>query len=197
MNKSILTTNEMGVIRKFAKEIAKDPYLVELISSLLCDIVKDGKNDFTDSSIDSVDDLDTDYEEDIPIPVVEFLKENVVKRGNRKTGNKKIRLARVCFFIDEIRANILKKINQPEEISCQDLAGYSQIFNMKYVKTNFTHVEKSNEIRLIIAVGLSDYDYNGLLSGMPEYIDTIYDFFKSASKSQVTNMIEAYKFIYF
>lgn len=197
MKNVVLPTDEMEVIREFAKEVIKKPYLVELIASLLCDIVKDGKIDFTDSSIDSVDDLDPDYEDDIPIPVVDFLKENVVKRGNRYSGNKKLRLARVCFFIDEIRANILKKINQPEEISCQDLAGYSQIFNMKYIKSNFSHVEKPNEIRLIIAVGLSDYDYNGLLSGMPEYIDTIYDFFKSASKSQLTNMIEAYKFIYF
>ena len=197
MKKSILTTDEMEKIRGLAKEISKSSYLVELISAILCDIVKSGIINITDSLVSSVEDLNPDYEDDIPVPVIEFLKENIVKRGNRQTGNKTVRLARVCFFIDEIRADILQKVKQSKDISCDDLAGYSGIFNMNYIKSNFSHVEKPNEIRLIIATALSDYDYNCLLSGMPDYIDALYDFFKQATKTQVKNIFEAYNFIYF
>ena len=175
MKNIILQPNEIEEIRKFAIQIADSPYLVDLIASLLYDIVKKGKNDITDSCISSIEGIDLKDEDEIPIPVVVFLKDNVVKRGRGST--KKVRLARINLFIEMIRKNVLQKIKSETKISCKEMAMYSEIFNMNYIKAHFSHVDDYNETRFVIAVGLGEEDYYGILEGSPEYIEKFYDFF--------------------
>lgn len=93
-----LQPNEIEEIRKFAIQIADNPHLVDLIASLLYDIAKKGKNDITDSSINSIEYLNLKDEDEIPVSIVVFLKDNVVKRG--RAGTKKVRLARINLFIE-------------------------------------------------------------------------------------------------
>lgn len=193
MKNIILQPNEIEEIRKFAIQIADSPYLVDLIASLLYDIVKKGKNDITDSCISSIEGIDKD-EDEIPVPVVVFLKDNVVKRGRGST--KKVRLARINLFIEMIRKNVLQKIKSETKISCKEMAMYSEIFNMNYIKAHFSHVDDYNETRFVIAVGLGEEDYYGILEGSPEYIDKFYEFFESSYTHQVKHLIEAYNFIY-
>ena len=193
MKNIILQPNEIEEIRKFAIQIADSPYLVDLIASLLYDIVKKGKNDITDSFISSIEGIDKD-EDEIPVPVVVFLKDNVVKRGRGST--KKVRLARINLFIEMIRKNVLQKIKSETKISCKEMAMYSEIFNMNYIKAHFSHVDDYNETRFVIAVGLGEEDYYGILEGSPEYIDKFYEFFESSYTHQVKHLIEAYNFIY-
>lgn len=193
MKNIILQPNEIEEIRKFAIQIADSPYLVDLIASLLYDIVKKGKNDITDSCISSIEGIDKD-EDEIPVPVVVFLKDNVVKRGRGST--KKVRLARINLFIEMIRKNVLQKIKSETKISCKEMAMYSEIFNMNYIKAHFSHVDDYNETRFVIAVGLGEEDYYGILKGSPEYIDKFYEFFESSYTHQVKHLIEAYNFIY-
>ena len=193
MKNIILQPNEIEEIRKFAIQIADSPYLVDLIASLLYDIVKKGKNDITDSCISSIEGIDKD-EDEIPVPVVVFLKDNVVKRGRGST--KKVRLARINLFIQMIRKNVLQKIKSETKISCKEMAMYSEIFNMNYIKAHFSHVDDYNETRFVIAVGLGEEDYYGILEGSPEYIDKFYEFFESSYTHQVKHLIEAYNFIY-
>lgn len=194
MKNIILQPNEIEEIRKFAIQIADSPYLVDLIASLLYDIVKKGKNDITDSCISSIEGIDLKDEDEIPIPVVVFLKDNVVKRGRGST--KKVRLARINLFIEMIRKNVLQKIKSETKISCKEMAMYSEIFNMNYIKAHFSHVDDYNETRFVIAVGLGEEDYYGILEGSPEYIDKFYEFFESSYTHQVKHLIEAYNFIY-
>ena len=193
MKNIILQPNEIEEIRKFAIQIADSPYLVDLIASLLYDIVKKGKNDITDSCVSSIEGIDKD-EDEIPVPVVVFLKDNVVKRGRGST--KKVRLARINLFIEMIRKNVLQKIKSETKISCKEMAMYSEIFNMNYIKAHFSHVDDYNETRFVIAVGLGEEDYYGILEGSPEYIDKFYEFFESSYTHQVKHLIEAYNFIY-
>ena len=193
MKNIILQPNEIEEIRKFAIQIADSPYLVDLIASLLYDIVKKGKNDITDSCISSIEGIDKD-EDEIPVPVVVFLKDNVVKRGRGST--KKVRLARINLFIEMIRKNVLQKIKSETKISCKEMAMYSEIFNMNYIKAHFSHVDDYNETRFVIAVGLGEEDYYSILEGSPEYIDKFYEFFESSYTHQVKHLIEAYNFIY-
>lgn len=193
MKNIILQPNEIEEIRKFAIQIADSPYLVDLIASLLYDIVKKGKNDITDSCISSIEGIDKD-EDEIPVPVVVFLKNNVVKRGRGST--KKVRLARINLFIEMIRKNVLQKIKSETKISCKEMAMYSEIFNMNYIKAHFSHVKDYNETRFVIAVGLGEEDYYGILESSPEYIDKFYEFFESSYTHQVKHLIEAYNFIY-
>ena len=194
MKNIILQPNEIEEIRKFAIQIADSPYLVDLIASLLYDIVKKGKNDITDSCISSIEGIDLKDEDEIPIPVVVFLKDNVVKRGRGST--KKVRLARINLFIEMIRKNVLQKIKSETKISCKEMAMYSEIFNMNYIKAHFSHVDDYNETRFVIAVGLGEEDYYGILESSPEYIDKFYEFFESSYTHQVKHLIEAYNFIY-
>ena len=199
MKKQTLRFDEIEQIRNFAKEICTSPYLVGLIAYLLYDIAKRGQqNEFPQSSIDSVSDLNVEDEKEIPIQILVFLKNNVTKkRGNRLIGGKQMRLTRIHLFIEEIRKNVLQIIkNSDEYISCEDLAKYSQIFNMKYIKSHFSHAETSNEVRFIIAVGLGQNDYSRFLDCSQEYIDIIYDFFEDSSPLQLKDLIETYKFIY-
>ena len=76
------------------------------------------------------------------------------------------------------------------------MAMYSEIFNMNYIKAHFSHVDDYNETRFVIAVGLGEEDYYGILEGSPEYIDKFYEFFESSYTHQVKHLIEAYNFIY-
>ena len=162
-------------------------------TEILTTIVKKGKNDITDSCISSIEGIDKD-EDEIPVPVVVFLKDNVVKRGRGST--KKVRLARINLFIEMIRKNVLQKIKSETKISCKEMAMYSEIFNMNYIKAHFSHVDDYNETRFVIAVGLGEEDYYGILEGSPEYIDKFYKFFESSYTHQVKHLIEAYNFIY-
>ncbi len=193
---SLLSFEEIETIRKYAIQIADSPYLVDLLSSILYDITKRGKNDITDSIISSVKDLKLEEEDEIPIPVVRFLKENVVRRGNSSSGNKRLRMKRISLFIDEIRLNILQKMKDNKKVSCEDLARYSQIFNLRYIKSHMSHVETPNQTRLVIAVGLGEYDYDGILECSQNSIDELYEFFEGSSEQQMKSLMEAYNFIY-
>ena len=194
MKNVILQPNEIEEIRKFAIQIADSPYLVDLIASLLYDITKKGKNDITDSSINSIEGIDLKNEDEIPVSIVVFLKNNVVKRG--RAGTKKVRLARISLFIEMIRRNVLQKIKSETKITCKEIAMYSQIFNMNYIKAHFSHVRDYNETRFVIAVGLGEEDHCGILESSSEFIDRFYEFFEDSSHGQVEHLIEAYKFIY-
>ena len=187
-----LAKEEIEEIRKYAKRVAEEPFLVDLIATLCCDIIDRKKKDITRREIEYLQEI-REEEDQIPLEILRFLKENVTRSS--KAGKKAVRLARLLCFVEEIREKVLQNVKADIKISCYDIRAYAEIFDIYYI---MEHIDKSelfsNEIRLIIAVAINEDDYEGILQETPEIIDSLENLFYGFSEKQMKNLMKVHKF---
>lgn len=155
----LLPEEEIKTIRSFANAVADDSDLVNSIACYLYDIAKDGKKELSQETLSSMHVMPLEEAHNIPRDISSFLKTNMVARGSKATGTKKIRMQRLILFVHSIREAVINLLEKDNIMfSSEDIKNFSEIFNMKYVRTHIYSPKSSNTLRLIIAVALSDND---------------------------------------
>lgn len=188
-----LAKEEIEEIRKYAKGVAEDPNLVDLMSALCCDIIDRKKKDITSHEIAFVQGIREEEEEEISPEIIKFLKANMTRSS--KTGKKATRLARLICFVEEIRKNVLQNVKSNEKLSCYDIKRYAQIFDMHYIMDcmNDPTFFSSNEIRLMLAVAINEDDNEGVLEDSPSIVDSLEIVFQTLSEAQIKNLLKVRK----
>lgn len=189
---TILLPEEINNIRRLATAVAEDSELVNEIACYLYDIAKMGKKELSQETITSIQLMPIEESHNIFPSLLLFLQNNMIARGSKKTGAKKVCMYRLISFIDDTREAILKYLLSFEEIS-----NYSEIFNIKYIKDNVSSVKNNVNIsRLVIAVALSDYDKQSTFSLNPHMIQHIEFILNLVTDEQLNALIDVHK-LYF
>lgn len=193
----LLPEEEINNIRRLATAVAEDSELVNEIACYLHDIAKMGKKELSQETITSIQLMPIEESHNIFPALLLFLQNNMVARGSKKTGSKKVCMHRLISFIDATREAILKYLQRPgTKLSFKEISNYSEIFNMKYMKDNIFSVKNSNISRLVIAVALSDYDKQATFSLNPHMIQHIEFILNLVTDEQLKALIEVHR-LYF
>lgn len=194
----LLPEEEINNIRRLATAVAEDSELVNEIACYLYDIAKMGKKELSQETITSIQLMPIEESHNIFPGLLLFLQNNMIARGSKKTGAKKVCMYRLISFIDDTREAILKYLQRPgTKLSFKEISNYSEIFNIKYIKDNISSVKNSVNIsRLVIAVALSDYDKQSTFSLNPHMIQHIEFILNLVTDEQLDALIDVHK-LYF
>ncbi len=193
----LLPEEEIKTIRSFANAVADDSDLVNSIACYLYDIAKDGKKELSQETLSSMHVMPLEEAHNIPRDISSFLKTNMVARGSKATGTKKIRMQRLILFVHSIREAVINLLEKDNIMfSSEDIKNFSEIFNMKYVRTHIYSPKSSNTLRLIIAVALSDNDRFSVFELNQNMLKHAEFLFRLANEDQMQSLFEVYN-LYF
>lgn len=195
MKKTTMTTEETREIMWYARKVVENPNLINWISTFLWENIQYDQKGFSESSITTIHQVIEEGGSGIPDNILQFLRENVSKRGTKTTGNKQIRLERITYFIETIRRYILLKVDNNSFIDASTIYYYSLMFNIKYIMRRHLKPTSINELRLCFAVALSQNDKSDLLKYNPELIDQFHGIFTSTTSLQMNDLFEMVKYI--
>lgn len=130
-------TNE-EMMRDMAKVVAARAILADTVGSIVYNISKYGKRRLSPNEIWSIERLDENDEDIIPIDVLRFLKRKV----------------KIAKFIDMVREEILIKLSSEEQVSTNQIVRYSTFFNLKNLKA--VDMKNSSLIKLLLVICLEE-----------------------------------------
>lgn len=189
----LLPEEEIKTIRSFATAVADDSNLVNSIACYLYDIAKDGKKELSQETLSSMQVMPLEELTNIPHDISSFLKTNMVSRGSRTSGSKKIRMQRLIIFVHSIREAVLQRLERDNIMfSTEEIKNFSEIFNMKYIKTHIYSPKSSNTLRLIIAVALSDNDRFSVFESNSNMLKHAEFLFRLANENQIQSLFDVY-----
>ena len=193
----LLSENELKDIQKLANAIADNSELVNLISCYLYDMAKEDKKTISGENISLIECMPIEENQDLPESIVLFLQHNILSKGNKEFGCKKLRMQRLQAFIYFVREAILEYLhNNNNSVSLRDIKNYSEIFNMRYIKEHVFTSKKSSVLKLAIAVALSDNDKFSVFDSNPIMTKHIEFIFRLINEEQFRSLLEVYN-IYF
>lgn len=91
MKKTTMTTEETREIMWYARKVVENPNLINWISTFLWENIQYDQKGFSESSITTIHQVIEEGGSGIPDNILQFLRENVSKRGTKTTGNKQIK----------------------------------------------------------------------------------------------------------
>lgn len=193
----LLSEEEIKIIRSFATTVADDSELVNSIACYLYDIAKDEKKELSRETLSSMKVMPLEEITNIPYDISAFLKTNMVARGSKSSGSKKVRMQRLIFFVHSIREAVLHRLEKDNiMLSTEEIKNFSEIFNMKYIKTHIYSPKSSNTLRLVIAVALSDNDRFSVFELNSNILKHAEFLFRLANENQMQSLFEVYN-LYF
>ena len=144
-------------IDKMAEGVVKDltPYKIGYIGILLWSIIEDGKDELSNGEIKEIRMIANDSEDDIlPMQVKKFL----LSISNN--------IEEMKYFISRMQNNIIRKLEQNEEISAEEIERLRGLFTVESLKKYCVN-RRSRAIRILVtAVAFDNFiqfeEYQGI-----------------------------------